>query len=197
MSLYVQNRNLLNKNGTLGTSVGCCCDPPVPPPPDLCCCEGNSTREVTSAGDCDGTTSPVPDPPVDIEDISIVVDWDGLTVVCEEPFFSASASEAVDFSCDRGGGSEPFDATQRTLTANFFPGNTRFGNTGCWYFSSNVTGAFIGTTPSNGFDASSSRTVTPFVADCKKEVEVELSAAASWCDDNPYGPISVTLIFAP
>jgi hypothetical protein len=26
MPLYVQNGNLLNKNGTLGTSVGCCCD---------------------------------------------------------------------------------------------------------------------------------------------------------------------------
>ena len=25
MPLYVQNGNLLNKNGTLGTSVGCCC----------------------------------------------------------------------------------------------------------------------------------------------------------------------------
>lgn len=39
MSLYQQNGNLLNKTGTLGTSVGCCCDPPVPPPPEeLCPC---------------------------------------------------------------------------------------------------------------------------------------------------------------
>jgi hypothetical protein len=118
-------------------------------------------------------------------------------VVCEEPFFSASASEAVDFSCDGGGGSEPFDATQRFLTANFSAGNTRLGNAGCWYFTSNVTGTFIGKTPSNGFDASSSRTVFPFVADCRKEVEVALDAAAFWCDGNPYGPINVTLIFAP
>ena len=28
MPLYVQNGNLLNKTGTLGTSVGCCCAPP-------------------------------------------------------------------------------------------------------------------------------------------------------------------------
>lgn len=172
-----------------------CCVPPEPE--ELCCCEGNSTTEVESAEDCGGTTSPVPDPPVDIEDISIVVDWDGLTVVCEEPFFTGSASEVVDFSCDRGGGSEPFNATQRSLTANFFAGNTRLGNLGCWYFSSNVTATFIGKTPSNGFDASSSRTVPPFVADCKKEVEVAFDAAVSWCDDNPYGPINVTLVFAP
>jgi hypothetical protein len=36
MPLYTQNGNLLNKTGTLGTSVGCCCDPPVPPPLEPC-----------------------------------------------------------------------------------------------------------------------------------------------------------------
>jgi hypothetical protein len=35
MPLYVQNGNLLNKTGTLGTSVGCCC-----PPPSCNCPEG-------------------------------------------------------------------------------------------------------------------------------------------------------------
>jgi hypothetical protein len=37
MPLYVQNGNLLNKAGTLGTSAGCCCYPPPPPPPKCFC----------------------------------------------------------------------------------------------------------------------------------------------------------------
>jgi hypothetical protein len=37
MPLYVQNGNLLNKTGTLGTSVGCCCDQPPPPLPECNC----------------------------------------------------------------------------------------------------------------------------------------------------------------
>lgn len=118
-------------------------------------------------------------------------------MVCEEPFFSASASEAVAFSCDKGGGEEPFDATERLIIANFTAGNTRVGDAGCWFFNGNITGVFNGTYPSNGFAASASRTVGAFVADCKMEDEVTLSAAAFWCDDNPYGSITVTLIFAP
>lgn len=51
MPLYVQNGNLLNKTGTLGTSVGCCC-----PPPGCNCPEGpiaipTSVTVVFSLGD--------------------------------------------------------------------------------------------------------------------------------------------------
>ena len=35
MPLYVQNGSLLNKSGTLGTSVGCCCG--LPPSVSACC----------------------------------------------------------------------------------------------------------------------------------------------------------------
>ena len=41
MPLYVQNGNLLNKTGTLGTSVGCCCD--LQPELPECNCDGTFT----------------------------------------------------------------------------------------------------------------------------------------------------------
>ena len=64
MPLYAQNGNLLNKTGTLGTSVGCCCDPPVPPPP-LCCCDEEGFRVLTGNDECANEPFLVPDPRCD------------------------------------------------------------------------------------------------------------------------------------
>jgi hypothetical protein len=73
----VQNGNLLNKNATLGTSVGCCCDPPVPPPPEeLCCCDEEGFRVLTGDDECANAPFPVPDP---AKTVSLVFEWCGLT----------------------------------------------------------------------------------------------------------------------
>jgi hypothetical protein len=205
MPLYVQNGNLLNKNATLGTSVECCCDPPVPPPPtELCCCEASSVTKVDSAEECDGTTSPVANPVVDLEDITIVVDWDGLTVTLSFPNFSESASEAVDFSCQKPGEPEAFNATERNFTANFFPQNDIFGQ--CRWFSSNITAFFVGKYPSNNFDAAAqSSTLGPYVGECKLLAPVDESdtsctftANGFWCMGNPFSDsVTVEMIIAP
>jgi hypothetical protein len=77
MPLYVQNGNLLNKTGTLGTSVGCCCDPPVPPPPEeLCCCDPAGLRVLEGDEECANAPFPVPDP---AKTVSLVFEWCGLT----------------------------------------------------------------------------------------------------------------------
>jgi len=202
MPLYVQNGSLLNKTGTLGTSVGCCCDPPVPPPPaELCCCL-ESTVTVSTAEECDGTTSPVADPMVDLEDITIVVDWDGLTATLDYPFFSQFASEAVDFSCLKDNEEEAFDATERSFQANFFPQTS--GN--CRWFSSNIQAYFIGKFPSNNFDTqASSSQLTPYVGECKLLAPVDENDASctftqtgAWCMDNPFSDsVTVEMIIAP
>jgi hypothetical protein len=204
MPLYVQNGNLLNKTGTLGTSVGCCCDPPVPPPPppeNVCCCLEN-TITVSTAEECDGTTSPVADPMVDLEDITIVVDWDGLTIVCEEPFFSGSAIEAVGFSCLTPSNEEAFNATDRSLTANFTPQAS--GN--CRWFSSNIDAFFVGKYPSNNGDVSAqSSQLSPYVGECKLLAPVDeddtsctFTENGFWCMDNPFSDtVTVEMIIAP
>lgn len=205
MPLYVQNGNLLNKTGTLGTSVGCCCDPPVPPPPqELCCCLTSSVTKVDSAEECDGTTSPVASPVVDLEDITIVVDWDGLTVVLDFPNFSESASEAVDFSCQKPNEAEAFDATERSFQANFFPQDD-FSQE-CRSFSSNITAFISGTFPSNNFPAvAQSSTIGPYVGECKllapadeNDTSCEFGQSGFWCPDNPYAnSVTVEMIIAP
>ena len=200
MPLYVQNGNLLNKTGTLGTSVGCCCNPQGP----VCCCGTSSVTKVDSAEECDGTTSPVADPVVDLEDITIVVDWDGLTLVLTNPFTAESASEAVSFSCQKPGEPEAFNATERSLTANFTPQNNVFGE--CRWFSSNITAFFIGKYPSNNFDAlAQSAQLSPYVGECKLLAPVDVSdtsctftASAFWCMGNPFSDsITVEMIIAP
>jgi hypothetical protein len=204
MPLYVQNGNLLNKTGTLGTSVGCCCDPPVPPPTELCCCGESSVTKVNSAEECDGTTSPVANPVVDLEDITIVVDWDGLSVVLSFPNFSESASEAVEFSCQVPNVAEAFNATERNFIANFFPQNDVFGQ--CRWFSSNITAFMFGKFPSNNFDAlSQSSTIGPYVGECKllapvdeNDTSCEFGQNGFWCPDNPYAnSVTVEMIIAP
>jgi hypothetical protein len=82
MSLYVQNGNLLNKTGTLGTSVGCCCSPDV----DKCCCIadefGNiSTSKKLIGQSCAGDSTPHAS--LILNDISFSIDYDGLTAVSD------------------------------------------------------------------------------------------------------------------
>ncbi len=204
MPLYVQNSNLLKKAGALGTSVGCCCDPPAPPPTELCCCEASSVSKVDFAEQCDGSTSPVASPVVDLEDITIVVDWDGLTSVLDFPNFSQFVSEAVEFSCLKPNEQEAFNATERNFTANFFPQDDFTQQ--CRWFSSNITAFFIGTFPSNNFFGSAqSSQLTPYVGECKLLAPVDANDASCtftqngvWCMDNPFSDtVTVEMIIAP
>jgi hypothetical protein len=104
MPLYVQNGNLLNKTGTLGTSVGCCCDPPVPPPPEeLCCCDEEGFRVLTGDDECANAPFPVPDP---AKTVSLVFEWCGLvaTEQLQGGILTYLASEVIDeFVCDTTG----------------------------------------------------------------------------------------------
>lgn len=176
--------------------VCACC---VPPEPEyLCCCETNLIKEVTSAEDCDGTTSPVADPAVDLEDVTILVDWDGLTITLESPFFSGSASEAANFSCARPG-EDPFDITERNFTANFSP--QPYGGR-CLYFTSNINAFFINTQTAQG---SQSNQITPYVGECKliapvdeTDTSCDFGESAFWCADHPYAnSVTVEMIIAP
>lgn len=173
------------------------------PPENVCCCLEN-TVTVSTAEECDGTTSPVADPIVDLEDITIVVDWDGLTFTLEHPHFSWSASEAVEFSCQVPNVAEAFNATQRALFVNFFPQNSTFGQ--CRWFSSNITAFFYGKTPSNNFFAAAqSSTLGPYVGECKllapvdeNDTSCEFGQNGFWCPDNPYAnSVTVEMIIAP
>lgn len=168
---------------------------------NVCCCLENGIT-VSTAAECDGTTSPIADPVVDLEDITIVVDWDGLTATLTHPFFSESLSEAVDFSCLVLNDVEAFDATERSFTANFSPQLS--GD--CRWFSSNMTAFFIGKYPSNNFDvAAQSTQLTPYVGECKLLAPVDANDTSctftennSWCMDNPFSDtVTVEMIIAP
>lgn len=173
------------------------------PPENVCCCLEN-TVTLNTAEECDGTTSPVADPIVDLEDITIVVDWDGLTATLDFPNFSESASEAVDFSCQKPNDAEAFDATERYFQANFFPQNDTFGE--CRWFSSNITAFISGTFPSNNFAAvAQSSTLGPYVGECKllapadeNDTSCTFTQNGFWCMDNPFSDtVTVEMIIAP
>lgn len=174
-------------------------------PARLCCCEADATTEVASPEECDGNTTQISDPPVSVNDISIVVEWNGLTVVCDTPFiqgntvfFSGSAVGAADFSCAKTNGDEPIDAFERVLTANFDGSNTAINNSGCWRFTSNITFVFNGTYPSTGFSGSAQASSSAAVSECRKTLEVEIGNNPFWCPGNPYGDsFTVELIIAP
>lgn len=158
-----------------------------------CCCEAEGVTVVDPYEACDGTTSAIQDPPIDLEDITIVVDWDGLTLTLTSPFFSDSGSEAVDFSCQKEG-DDPFDATERSLSANFFPYAGE-----CVWFTSNIT-AFFG-----GPSLAQSNTISPYVGECKLnapagegDTSCDFGDYLSWCSDHPYAnSVTVEMIIAP
>ena len=146
MPLYAQNGNLLNKTGTLGTSVGCCCDPPVPPPP-LCCCDEEGFRVLTGNDECANDAFPVPDPAKSAE---LVFEWCGLVATRElqgglDTYFD---DEVIDeLVCDTTGryGAEASytQATRKALSVTILSGGGLYT---CGYEKSFVVSvAFEGT----------------------------------------------------
>lgn len=133
MPLYVQNGNLLNKTGTLGTSVGCCCDPPVPPPA-LCCCDEQGFRVLAGDDECANEPFLVPDP---ARSVGLVFEWCGLVAVQQviggvDAYF---ADEVIDeFVCDTTGRYGPeasyTQATRKEISVAILSGG---GNSTCGY----------------------------------------------------------------
>ena len=177
--------------GELTFTVTECHDPPPPRP--LCCCDPFGV--VLNPDDCGGETTEITFPRPTIDDISIVVEWGGLSVVLSAPFFSESALGGANFSCKTGDG-DPFDARERTIQANGFVRNSGFGGEdGCWFVDLNVSVTFSGINPISGFFAISSNTVFTTVGECKLEDEVA-TTSPDFCP-NPYGPVKVGMVIAP
>lgn len=125
MPLYQQNGNLLNKTGTLGTSVGCCCDPPAPPPP-LCCCDEEGFRVLTGDQTCANEPFLVPDPS---RSVDLVFEWCDLvaTEQLQGGILTYLADEVIDeFVCDTTGryGAEASytQATRKQLSVTILSG---------------------------------------------------------------------------
>jgi len=83
MPLYVQNGKLLNKTGTLSTSVGCCCED------KKCCCysEGGEFLLSGSLSTCPaGTTATIPYRPNSqtfCTGLSILIEWNALSITVD------------------------------------------------------------------------------------------------------------------
>ena len=150
---------------------------------------------------CVNTVPALPD--VRPEDISVVCEWDGLTVVIDEPFitpshiyYSKGAVGGADFSCFIREGEETLDVYQRAMQCNF----ELFGvGGGCLYITGNVNLTFFGSFASTGFGATQqSDTLSPYPSVCDTTVENEITGSPPfWCP-NPYeGFITTELIIAP
>jgi hypothetical protein len=141
------------------------------------------------------------------EKISVVVDWDGLTAVIDEPFitpahiyYSKGVAGAADFSCftnfAKANNGEAFDAFERTMQVNL----ELFGSgSGCWHVTGNINIFFTGTFPSNGFFVlAQTSTISPAPSVCQTTVENQIDLAGQfWCS-NPYDSfITTEMIFAP
>ena len=174
-------------------ACGCCVQPPQ------CCCDGGVVTGATEG--CVNTIPALPD--VLPENVSVVCDWDGLTVVIDEPYitpfhiyYSTSASGGADFSCFIREGEETLDVYERLMICNF----ELFGvGGGCLYITGNVNLTFIGTFASTGFAATQqSGTLSPSPSVCDTTVENEITGSPPfWCP-NPYeGFITTELIIAP
>lgn len=200
MPLYVQNGNLLNKTGTLGTSVGCCCDPPVPPPPaQQCCCEGISgISEIDLAEECGGDVLTKPDEPRDIDTMTVVVEWDGLTAELNSGngFNSGVVSEGIDtFTCVQPG---PFPIEADLRQINFASVDAYSDICNLWRFSGSLQLLFEGVGPFGG-RPQSAISLDIFVSECHDGYVSPIPAPGtdpSWCPNDYAAPV-VTLVVAP
>lgn len=180
------------------TNIGACgcCGP-------QCCCDGGI---VTVAYEGCAVTAPAATG-VTLEDISILVDWDGLTVALDNPYtppnhiyYSGSASGGANFSCltnqSQASGGEAFNASDRSILVNM---ELNGADTGCFYITGNI-GLFIsGTYASNGLGGGAQGNPSvPVASVCEKEVEAQVDPAdPAWCA-NPYGnSVTIELIIAP
>ena len=215
MSLYQQNGNLLNKTGTLGTSVGCCCPPDV----DKCCCiadefGGISTSKKLIGQSCAGDSTPHAS--LILNDISFSIDYDGLTAVSDgvwtgpisgpPDYFETTldASFSADFECTYAGYPFTVDTVQIQAVAesrNTTSYNRTTPSNGCFsvefeaitVFFKGVEPVEYGGTDYIGVAASASGATN--ISECA------LERVASWetlpCT-SPYGTtITINMIIAP
>jgi hypothetical protein len=163
---------------------------------------------VQSAQNCTGNIAAVPSSAIAINKISFAVDWGGLTGVTGEWFpqgfsgvYGASIvlEAGVNFSCKRPGDAEAFDASSRTLVANFF-GNTQggFGQPNCAAFDANLSFNFVGKYPSTGFDAVAANNSAVTLSLCRRSAHVALDSTLNiWCPNAFGDSFTAEMIIAP
>ena len=158
----------------------------------VCCCGTNGgVSEISEEDVCDGTTSPVLETPLNLEDVTVVVDWDGLSVTLDYPYFSGSPEEFdLDFLCD------DLQMTRRGFTANL----TASSAGGCLYFTGNVNLNIVNDETAVGATAATvNLTFGLFVGECKLFCELPIG---DWSQDACAVPayndfVTMQMIIAP
>lgn len=165
----------------------------------LCCCEdGNVISEVSSSEECDGEVFAKPAAPKDASLVSVIVDWDGLTVELSSAngFNAAQVSEDIDtFECVQPG-DYVIQADKRYLQALA----TSYGSNSCnlWAFSVQIYLQFEGVGPFLG-RVGSAIYLGASVSECHDGSVSPFPAPGtdpSWCP-NDYPSPTVTLVIAP
>jgi hypothetical protein len=162
---------------------------------------------VQSAQNCTGNIAAVPSSAIAINKISFAVDWDGLTGVTGEWFpqgggvYGASIvlEAGANFSCKRPSDAEAFDASSRTLVANFF-GNTQsaLGQPNCAAFDANLSFNFPGNYPSNGFSVVAANNSAVTLSLCRRSAYVALDSTLNvWCPNAFGDSFTAEMIIAP
>jgi hypothetical protein len=166
----------------------------------VCCCQDNNfIDEIESTEECDGEVFSRPAAARDIDTLTVVVEWDGLTAELNSAngFNSGEISEGIDtFSCVQPG---PF-TIEADLRGMSFPFAINASSDICnlWQFSGFVSLYFEGVGPFGGRPRSAID-LDIFVSECHEgyvEPYPTPGTDPSWCP-NDYAEPVVTLVVAP
>jgi hypothetical protein len=175
------------------------------PPEPYCCCkpiEGSIASRIsenTPPEECDGDSITKPDEPTDIDTMTVVVEWDGLTFELNSAngFNSGIVSEGIaTFECVQPG---PFiiSADQRGMGLAS-PVNASSDVCNLWQFSGLLQLFFEGVGPFGGRPQSGIN-LDIFVSECHDGYVSPIPPPGthpSWCP-NAYAEPVVTLVVAP
>lgn len=171
-----------------------CCVPQF-----VCCCQDNNfIDEIESTEECDGEVFSRPAAARDIDTLTVVVEWDGLTAELDSgnDFSSGVVSENIDtFTCVQPGPFE-IEADLRQITFASVSASSNVCN--LWQFSGTVQLTFEGVGPFGG-RPQSAITLDIFVSECHDGYVEPIPAPGtdpSWCP-NDYAEPVVTLVIAP
>ena len=169
------------------------------PPENVCCCEGISgISEIDPDEECEGDVLTKPGEPTDIDTMTVVVEWDGLTAELNSGngFNSGVVSEGIDtFTCVQPG-PFPIEADLRQITFASVSASSNICN--LWRFSGSLQLLFEGVGPFGG-PVGSGINLDIFVSECHDGYVSPFPAPGthpSWCP-NDYAEPVVTLVIAP
>lgn len=172
-----------------------CCVPQV-----VCCCQDNNfINEIESTEECAGEVFSKPVAPRDIDTMTVVVEWDGLTAELNSGngFYSGVVEEGIaTFTCVQPG-PFPIEADLRGMA---FPVAISASSDPCnlWKFSGFLQLYFEGVGPFGGRPRSAID-LDIFVSECHDGYVSPFPAPGthpSWCP-NDYAEPVVTLVIAP